>query len=200
MIDESGKAGNAAESCNEGRLNELQERLKILEEEKAELEDKYLRKHADFENYRKRMAKEKAEAIQYANADIVKELLEVLDNFDRAEKAAMEAQDMAAVKNGIEMINSNLTAILKARGLSEIESLGKEFDPEVHQALAMGHDEKVKAPTVVEEYQKGYRLFDRLLRPAQVRVAAPAEKAEEGPDPKAASRQEPAAQTEKNIK
>jgi molecular chaperone GrpE len=159
----------------EGRTEKLQQRIAELEEANADLQDKFLRKHADYENYRKRMVKEKADAISYANAELMKEMLDVLDNFERAEQAALAANDIEAVKAGIEMINKNLTAILTNRGLTKVATVGEEFNPEIHLAIAMDEDTegKVTTPVVAEEYQAGYKLNDRVLRPASVRVTNP---------------------------
>lgn len=155
--------------------DDLQQVVAKIAAEKAELEDRYLRKHADFENYRKRMTKEKSEATQYANAELMRELLDVLDNLQRAQEAShSEKADMQSVRNGVTLIAQTLFATLTGRGLHRMETMGKEFDPQLHQAIANTVDDTVKVPTVVEEYQAGYTLFDRVLRPAMVRVAMPA--------------------------
>jgi molecular chaperone GrpE len=118
------------------------------------------------------MVKEKAEAILYANTDLMKAMLEVLDNFDRAEQAALATGDIEAIKEGIAMINKALIEVLSSKGLAKIASTGHEFNPEVHQAIAMVEDEAgtLKKDTVAEEYQAGYTLNERVLRPATVRV------------------------------
>lgn len=154
--------------------DDLRQVVAKIAAEKAELEDRYLRKHADFENYRKRMTKEKAEAAQYANADLMKELLDVLDNLQRAQESShSENADMEAVCKGVDLIAQTLFSTLNSRGLQRMETVGKEFDPQLHQAIANSGDEDVEIPIVVEEYQAGYTLFDRVLRPAMVRVAMP---------------------------
>jgi molecular chaperone GrpE len=151
--DEGVKGHINAENNN----STLERRIAELEELNADLQDKFLRKHADYENYRKRMVKEKGEAIAYANADLMKEMLEVLDNFERAEKSALETNDSQAIKQGIEMISSNLLNTLTKRGLTKIETIGHPFNPEVHQAIAMSEDEEggLTEPSVAEEYQSG---------------------------------------------
>lgn len=153
----------------------LQEKIKTLQEENADLQDKYLRKHADFENYRKRMTKEKADAIIYANADLMKNLLNILDNFERAIKASSETNDFESLKQGIVMVDSEMSSVLKSHGLEKIDTLNTEFNPEVHNAINMVEDEegKITVPTVVSEYQSGYKLNDRILRSAMVQVANP---------------------------
>ena len=163
-----------AQGMEELSSEDLQQVVAKIAAEKAELEDKYLRKHADFENYRKRMAKEKTEAIQYANTELMKDLLEVLDNLQRAQEASHdENADMESVRNGVDLIVQNLFSTLNKSGLQRMEVLDKEFDPQLHQAIANSEDENIEIPTVVEEYQAGYTLFDRVLRPAMVRVAMP---------------------------
>ncbi len=162
------------QEAEELSCEDLQQVVAKIAAEKAELEDKYLRKHADFENYRKRMAKEKTEAIQYANTELMKDLLEVLDNLQRAQEASHdENADMESVRNGVDLIAQTLFSTLNKSGLQRMETMGKEFDPQLHQAIANTEDENVQAPTVIEEYQAGYMLFDRVLRPAMVRVAMP---------------------------
>ncbi|MCL2519538.1 MAG: nucleotide exchange factor GrpE [Spirochaetaceae bacterium] len=167
------EASNNNDDKEKDELQSLKERIGELEELNADLQDKFLRKHADYENYRKRMVKEKGEAILYANADLMKGMLDVLDNFDRAEEAALAANDIEAVKAGVEMINKSLIELLTNKGLVKIATIGEEFNPEVHQAIAMAEDEsgKLTKDTVVEEYQSGYKLNDRVLRPAVVKVA-----------------------------
>ncbi|MGL4524870.1 MAG: nucleotide exchange factor GrpE [Spirochaetia bacterium] len=152
---------------------ELREIISKIAAEKAELEDRYLRKHADFENYRKRMTKEKSESIQYANSDLMKDLLDVLDNLQRAQDASMaEGAHIDSVREGIDLIAQTLYAALSNRGLARMDALEKEFDPEHHQAIAQAEAD-VQMPTVIEVYQPGYLLFERVLRPAMVRVAMP---------------------------
>ena len=171
------------QDAQELSCEDLQQVVAKIAAEKAELEDRYLRKHADFENYRKRMAKEKTEAIQYANTELMKDLLEVLDNLQRAQEASHdENADMESVRNGVDLIVQNLFSTLNKSGLQRMDVLGKEFNPELHQAIANSEDENIQVPTVVEEYQAGYTLFDRVLRPAMVRVAMPSSVNDEQPN------------------
>ena len=171
------------QDAQELSCEDLQQVVAKIAAEKAELEDRYLRKHADFENYRKRMAKEKTEAIQYANTELMKDLLEVLDNLQRAQEASHdENADMESVRNGVDLIVQTLFSTLNKSGLQRMDVLGKEFNPELHQAIANSEDENIQVPTVVEEYQAGYTLFDRVLRPAMVRVAMPSSVNDEQPN------------------
>ncbi|KAI4800885.1 hypothetical protein KUCAC02_007003 [Chaenocephalus aceratus] len=171
-----------AENDNEGQGenpglsddSELKDMILKLTTERDELEDRYLRKQADFENYRKRMTKEKQDAIQYANTELMRLLLDVLDNLERAKEASCnESVDIETVKKGVELISQTLYSTLSSRGLSRIEALGKAFDPGCHQAISSIEDSNVSESTITEEYQSGYCLFDRVLRPTMVRVSVP---------------------------
>ncbi len=134
--------------------------------EKEETRDRLLRKQAEFDNYRKRMAREKDEIIQFAAMEIARSLLPVLDDFERAWKTPAEGEEY---RKGIEMIYKRLYDSLVQAGLSPIDSVGKKFDPHLHQAV-----DTVKGDyedhTVVEEFQRGYEFKGRLLRPAMVKV------------------------------
>lgn len=178
MSDEDDNVANTSDENTQTEAGELtlesvQAELAELKGKHAELADSYLRKQADFDNYRKRMLKEKAESIQFANADLIESMLDVLDNFARAQKAADENNDMETLKQGIGMINSSLETVLNNRGLQKMPSVGAPFDPALHQALAMEEDENVSEATVAEEFQAGYKLHDRVIRSAKVRVLMP---------------------------
>lgn len=151
----------------------LKEELEKLIKEKAELQDLYMRKHADFENYRKRMSKEKTESLQYANADLIEKMLDVLDNFERAKKAALENNDIKTVVEGINMIENNLISLLSSKGLIKLDSVNQPFNPEHHLAITMEESEDLQEAKVIEEFQSGYLLHERLLRAAKVKVAMP---------------------------
>ncbi|NIZ47126.1 nucleotide exchange factor GrpE [Entomospira nematocerorum] len=166
-------------STKENHVEQLKEEITKLSLEKAELQDMYLRKHADFENYRKRMSKEKTESIQYANADLIEKMLDVLDNFERAKKAAIDQNDIQAVIDGINMIESNLISLLTNKGLNRLDCVDQPFNPEHHLAIAMEESEEVEEAKVIEEFQAGYLLHDRLLRTAKVKVALPKSKEEQ---------------------
>lgn len=133
-----------------------------------EANDKYMRLFAEFDNYRKRTAKEKTESYQDAVAKTVLELLPVVDNFERAMAVASADE---AFKNGMEKIYQQLCETLKKLGVAEIPSMGEPFDPKVHNAIRQIEDESFGENTVCEVYQKGYRLGDRIIRHAMVSVA-----------------------------
>jgi molecular chaperone GrpE len=141
-----------------------------LARERDDLRDRLLRKSAEFDNYRKRVDKERRELSEWAAADVITEVLNVLDDFDRAlsTEAPPEAQGYRA---GVELIRRQLGEVLRKRGVTPLEALGADFDPHVHQAVAYEESPGAREGEVVGELRKGYRLGERLLRPAMVRVA-----------------------------
>jgi molecular chaperone GrpE len=139
-----------------------------LEKEKAELYDQLLRRTAEFDNFRKRSERERAEFTEYASQEAVRALLPVLDDFERALKA--ETADAEYAK-GMALIYQRLFDTLKKLGLSPIEAEGKTFDPEFHHAIEMVEDAEAEADTVITDLQRGYLFRNRLLRPSIVRVA-----------------------------
>ena len=143
-----------------------------LRREIADLRDRSMRTLADFDNFRKRSERERREAIRYAAAAPLGELLEVLDNLERALAAGGSADDL---KLGVEMTMRQLEEVLKRHGVERFDALGQPFDPVHHEAVSRREDAGVEEPTVVEELQRGYRLHERLLRPSRVVVAVPPE-------------------------
>jgi len=142
----------------------------------SEMRNRYLRTLADFENFRKRSEREKADYFKYAMAGVIKDLLPVLDNFDRALEHAEEGDDF---HKGVLMIYKQLFDILKRHGVQTIEESGVPFDPKLHEGVVREENPSVPSHTVVAILQKGYFLHDRLLRPAMVKVAVG------GPEPDA---------------
>jgi molecular chaperone GrpE len=145
-----------------------------LEREIADLRDRSIRTLADFDNFRKRAERERADVRRYAVMEPMRELLEVVDNLERAAVAGGSADDL---KQGVEMTLRQLQEVLRRHGVGAFDSLDRPFDPALHEAVSRQLSEAVSEPTVAEELQKGYRLHDRLLRPARVVVAVPAEDA-----------------------
>jgi molecular chaperone GrpE len=145
-----------------------------LREENQKLRDQYLRSRADFDNFRKRVEREKAEFFRYALADTLREVLPTLDNFERALGADAGAGE--DFRKGVEMIYKQLAEVLERAGLKAIDPAGEPFDPMFHEAIARHETTDVEPHVVVDVLQKGYLLHDRLLRPAMVRVSvAPGE-------------------------
>src|SRR6266850_3593495 len=146
--------------------------IQALKEERDSLFDRLLRKQAEFENYKKRMDREKAEFAQFASSELIKELLTTLDSFELAlRNAASEGSGREDVLRGFELIYKQLVDTLGRFGLKAIEAKGKKFDPNFHQAVATQATEEMEENTVIEEMRKGYTLNGRLLRPAMVSVS-----------------------------
>ena len=143
--------------------------LKEAEKKITELEDRFLRLTAESDNYRKRAVREKDEARQFANQSLIEKLLPVLDNFQMALDAAQDADP--SVRDGVEMILGQLRGVLTESGVEEVEAQGQAFDPELHEAVSQQETTEVDEGTVVKQLRKGYRLHERLVRPASVIVA-----------------------------
>jgi molecular chaperone GrpE len=137
-------------------------------EENAQLKDRYLRTLADFENFRKRSEREKSDFFKYALAGLLRELLPVIDNFDRALDHAGDGDDF---HRGVLLIYKQLFDVLTKHGLRPIDEANVPFDPKIHEAVVREEDPSVPSHTVIAVLQKGYFLHDRLLRPAMVKVA-----------------------------
>lgn len=138
-----------------------------------ELKDQLLRLRADFENTKKRLEKDKFEAIRFANERLLEEILHVVDNFDRAMTSLSEGHDPEKVKQGLKLAQDELHKVLETHGVQIIPSVGKEFDPAIHEAVAIAEPGEAKEGLVLDEVQKGYLLNGRLLRPSKVRIAGP---------------------------
>ena len=135
--------------------------------------ERLLRTTADFDNFKKRAAREKIESAQYASASLLQKILPVLDNFEMALAAAQTAKDgkLAALQSGVTMIQQQLKSILVEIGLEEIDAAGKPFDPTFHEAVSQQESAEVAEDHVLQQLRKGYKFKDRLLRPATVIVA-----------------------------
>lgn len=158
---------NTGEQQTETDISETEK----LKQEINEANDKYLRLYAEFDNYKRRTAKERVELLQTAGKDVIVSLLTVLDDFERAEKANENAQDIDAIKEGINLIHQKLRTLLTQKGLKEMNSKGTEFDAEIHEAItnipAPSDDLKGK---VIDEVEKGYYLNEKVIRYAKVVV------------------------------
>ncbi len=166
----SGTGASAEASC----VSE-QDRISALESETAELKDRLLRKQADFENFRKRMIREREDAARYANASLLTDVIGLIDDFERAIKSAEESRDFPSFLQGVTMIEKQLVEMLESRwGLKRFTSVGETFDPNKHEAVLRVEGPSDAKPTVAEDYQKGYYLHERVLRPARVKVMVPA--------------------------
>mgnify|MGYP006278931527 CR=1 FL=1 len=141
-----------------------------LQRERDDLFDRLLRKTAEFDNFRKRVERDRKDMIEWAAADVLTDLLSIVDDFDRA-LAAPAPPEAQQFKAGLELINRQLAELLKKRGVTIVEALGADFDPHVHQAVAHEEVAGAREGEVVGVLAKGYKIGDRLLRPAMVKVA-----------------------------
>lgn len=152
----------------EGQVQSIAAERDQLLAEKADLQDRLLRQRAEFDNYRRRADGVRSEYLQYAAMELVREALPVLDDFERALKHETADQDYA---KGVELIYQRLADILKRMGLEPVETGGRQFDPNVHQAVQRVETEEAEDQSILEEFQKGYNFRGKLLRPAMVKVA-----------------------------
>jgi molecular chaperone GrpE len=139
-----------------------------LAAEKAELQDRLLRRQADFENFRKRAEKDRSDFVQFAGMEFVREMLPILDDFERALKLECSS---SSYSKGIELIYARLSEALKKMGLEPMDTVGKTFDPNLHQAVERVETDRADDQSILGEFQKGYNFKGKLLRPAMVRVA-----------------------------
>ena len=154
-------------------LTALKAQVEELTKQNEDLKDQVLRRAADFENYRKRMLKEKQDAFDYANTNLLKDLLDSLDNFDRTVEAAATATDPKTIADGVKMINSGLVSMLENKyNLVSYGAVGVAFDPNIHEAIGMQEGD-VSEEQLAAVYLKGYKLKDRVIRHAKVMVVKP---------------------------
>ena len=166
---EQSEAAAPAEVAND-------EALAAIEKERDTLKEQLLRAVADFDNYRKRIERERRELSDYAATDVLLELLPIIDNFERALQAPAGGDEPfkkadEAFKKGVELIHKQMLDLLRKRGVTLIDALGADFDPNVHQAVIHEPSDEHREGEVMQELQRGYKLGDRLLRPAMVKVA-----------------------------
>lgn len=166
------KEESASEAAAPEAALSLEEQLAAKEKEARENWDRFLRERADLENYRKRVGREKEELLNYGNKSLLEEILPIIDNLERALAHASE-DGIGGVVEGIRMTHAMLLTALKKFNVTPIEAVGAQFDSAFHQAMAQVPTDQYEPNTVVEEYQKGYMLKERLLRPSMVTVATP---------------------------
>lgn len=157
-------------------LKRVEAELKRLGEERQDLNDKLARRSADFDNFRKRTERERSETYNRALGEVVRRLLPVLDNLDRALEAervveVKESEEFRHFLQGVELINRQLGGVLESLGVEAVATVGELFDPHIHEAVATEETDAVEPDTITQEMQRGYRLGDKLLRPAMVKVA-----------------------------
>lgn len=147
------------------------EELKKKAAERDEFYNKWMKVHAEYENTRKRMEKEQVNHIRFANENLVSELFPIVDNFDMVFSAMEKAEDKTAVMDGVKLAQKEFHKILENNGVKKIETKGKQFDPNLHEAVLVIETEECPDGTILEEIRAGYTLNNRLLRSAQVKVA-----------------------------
>ena len=169
----SGTTDDATGTAEEKELTP-EEKIAALEKEVTDLKTQALYTAAETDNLRKSMMQQKDEAVAYANASLLGDLLDSLDNFDRTLDAAKDAKDAKSIADGIKMINKSLVKMLEDKyGLVSYGKEGDEFNPEEHEAIGRVEDEKAKKETLAQVYLKGYKLKDKVIRHAKVMVKVP---------------------------
>ncbi|QRN92481.1 nucleotide exchange factor GrpE [Mammaliicoccus sciuri] len=168
---EANETEKNVEEVEQDKVVEIPEaELEQLKQKANEEEEKYLRLYAEFENYKRRMKQEASITKDYQAQRVLTDVLPALDNMDRALKQEGESEDFLTFKKGVDMVYNDLLKSLKDNGLEEIESYNKPFDPNVHQAVMQDNNPDFESGVVTEELQRGYKLKDRVLRPAMVKV------------------------------
>ncbi len=169
--DEGDRLRNEVEEKTTANMSEGGEIDKTGEEEEKTVPlDRFLRLQAEFDNYRKRVEKEKKEIIEYSTEEIIKKMLDVLDNFERAFQSLENGASLEEFRDGMEKIHKLFRDILEKEGVSEITET-ERFDPHVHEAMMQEINDDVEDETVTEVFQKGYRLGSKVIRPAKVKVS-----------------------------
>jgi len=162
----------AADSPEKEMADVSEEEYQKLVNELADYKDKYIRIFAEFDNARKRMEREKGEFVRYANQELIVEFLNILDDLERSiEAAKANHEDYDAFLKGIEMVMAHVYDLLKKNDVRPIEAKGKMFDPNCHEALMQEENNDVEEGTVLEEFQKGYMIGDRIVRTNKVKVS-----------------------------
>jgi molecular chaperone GrpE len=162
--------GAATEPVEENSIDEQQQEIEQLKAKLEEADNRYLRLQADFDNFRRRSRLDQEAGEKYRAQKLITDLLPSLDNFERAIKMEAENEHTKALLQGMDMVYRGLLEALKKEGVEVIEAVGKEFDPHLHQAVMQGEDENYGSNIVTAEFQKGYVLKDRVIRPSMVQV------------------------------
>ena len=154
--------------------NEVEEAISEVDQLKLDVEEqkqKFIRLYAEFDNFKRRNAKERVELIQTAGRDVIQSMLEVMDDCDRAEKQLQTSEDLQQIKQGIQLVFTKLRNTLQAKGVKEMKSIGEEFNPDIHEAITeIPVNDPAMVGKVVEEVEKGYTLNDKIIRYSKVVV------------------------------
>lgn len=168
--DTSAGVVSAADSSAEAAPAREEDPLEALERERDALQDRLLRLAAEFDNYRKRVERDRRDQADAATAAALEDLLPIIDDLERALEAPA-GSDVEGYRKGVELIHRQMTELLRKRGVTPIEAVGADFDPRIHQAVMREVSAEHRDGEVMEELRRGYRLGDRLLRPSMVKVA-----------------------------
>jgi molecular chaperone GrpE len=168
--EEKASAGEDKAYGKQSNEEEIMRKLQETEKTAAENFDKYVRAAAELENYKKRAVREKADAVKFGNENLLRDILPLVDNIDRAMDHACNSDDFDAFKKGLKMLQEQLLVCLQKHGVEQIEAVGKDFDPHVHEAMLQVESQEHEQSKVVNEFEKGYLFNGRLLRPAKVSV------------------------------
>ena len=168
--DKNSQGAPKAEETNITIPKQEYEALRAKADERDAFNDKYVRAHAEFENVRKRLEKEKLDFIKYANENFIFDLLPIIDNLEIAEKYIKEAKDFKAVQDGVDMIQLQMQSFLKDIGLERIKCVGENFDPHIHEPVETEEAKDKKDGVIISELKPGYKFNGKLLRPASVKI------------------------------
>ena len=172
VVEESvGNAEETAEVVEEKTAEELlQEKIEKLEEEVKASEDKYLRLYAEFENFKRRKNQEIETNNIYKSQKVITEILPSLDNLERALQVDSDNEEVKALRKGVEMVYEGILNVLKTEGVEIVETENVQFDPNIHHAVMQGEESDKESGVILDTFQKGYKLKDRVIRPAMVKV------------------------------
>lgn len=170
IFEEKEAKEDGQEKSLEQQLEEVNAEINNLTAKVEEQENRYLRLMADYDNSRRRSKLDLEAAQKYRSQNLATDIIQAIDNFERALVLPAENEETKSLRQGIEMVYKGLLEALKKEGVEQIESVGKEFDPNIHQAVMQVNDDNFASNVVVEEFQKGYMIKDRVLRPAMVKV------------------------------
>jgi molecular chaperone GrpE len=169
----SGRSGSVQDNGEPlSREEQLLAQIEQLQQEKEENYNKFLRTQADLQNFRARVNKEKEQLHKYSSQKVIEALLPVIDNFDRAVSASKETKDFDTLVEGVDMVFRQLQQLLVQEEVTALPGVGEPFDPNLHQAVMQEESSEFAPGIIIEEFQKGYRLKDRVIRPAMVKVSS----------------------------
>jgi molecular chaperone GrpE len=162
----------AEESAADARERELLAQIEQLTSEKEENYNKFVRAQADLQNFRARTNKEKEQLLAYSSQRVIEALLPAMDNFERALAASKDSQEAGSLIQGVEMVFRQLQQVLEQEGVTTLPGVGEPFDPNMHQAVMQEENSDYESGIIIEEFQKGYKLKDRVIRPSMVKVSS----------------------------